>query len=318
MPLPFGLGVLNGLLARGVFPRWLPKPALRPTTRSASGAAVRITWWGTAAHVFSTGTTTVLLDPFLSRPGLLDVGLLPLRPNEAALRPHLPHKVDAILLGHSHYDHLMDAPTLARWTGAKLVGSRSTVSFARAEGVAESQLVEIPAEGGHVTVGDIEVRFVPSRHGRIFAGRVPFPGEVPTPPRVPARVSAYKMGGAFGIVMRAPGATVYHNGSADLVDAELAGESADVLLVGLAGRQATPGYLRRLAGLLRPKLIVPTHHDAFFAPLADGLRLLPGIDLDGFEQEARDVAHEARLITPAHLEVLAVPPHDARASALVA
>ena len=99
MPLPFGLGVLNGLLARGVFPRWLPKPALRPTTRSASGAAVRITWWGTAAHVVSTDTTTVLLDPFLSRPGLLDVGLWrwdqpPRQPEPQSVRPVLCRHVN--------------------------------------------------------------------------------------------------------------------------------------------------------------------------------------------------------------------------------
>lgn len=317
MHLPSPLPFFNTLLARGVFPRWQPKAALRPTTRSDRGAALCITWWGTAAHVVSTDTTTVLLDPFLSRPGLLDVGLLPLRPDEAALRAHLPPRVDALLLGHSHYDHLMDAPTLARLTGAKLVGSRSTASFARAAGVPEAQIVELPAQGGDVTIGDIDVRFVPSRHGRIFAGRVPFPGEVASPPRLPARVRDYKMGGAFGIVLRAAGATVYHNGSADLVDAELQGTRADVLLVGLAGRQATPDYLKRLTSALRPRLVVPTHHDAFFAPLNEGVRLLPGVDLDGFEREVRDAAPDARLVTPSYLEVLAVPPDDASAAALV-
>ena len=78
------------------------------------------------------------------------------------------------------------------------------------------------------------------------------------------------------------GTTVYHNGSADLIDTELGGAHADVLLVGLAGRQATRGYLERLVHALSPKVIVPTHHDAFFAPLAWGVHLLPNVDLDGF------------------------------------
>src|SRR6185369_9951761 len=107
-----------------------------------------------------------------------------------------PKKVDAILCGHSHFDHLLDAPRIAMKTGAKLVGSATTCAFARAAGVSESQLVEIAPSGGRTTVGDIEVRFVPSKHGRIALGRVPFPGEVRSPPRLPARVWHYKMGGA--------------------------------------------------------------------------------------------------------------------------
>jgi L-ascorbate metabolism protein UlaG (beta-lactamase superfamily) len=144
-------------------------------------------------------------------------------------------------------------------------------------------------------VGDIEIRFVPSRHGRIALGRVPFPGVVTRPPRLPARMWHYKMGGAFGIVMNAAGVRVYHNGSADLVDAELEGERADVLLVGLAGRQATRDYLARLVSALSPELIVPTHHDAFFAPLEAGFHTIPGMDIDGFISEARRIAPRARV-----------------------
>jgi hypothetical protein len=106
---------------------------------------------------------------------------------------------------------------------------------------------------------------------------------------------------------------------------------ADVLLVGLAGRRATRDYLARLCDALAPKLIIPTHHDAFFAPLGPpgaargaersgtmdgGLRLLPGIDLDGFVAEARAHAPAARIITPDYDEPIAVPT-DAAGAAIV-
>lgn len=303
-------------LYRRIFPRWQPRRELRPTTSAANGAALRIRWLGTAGHVIETATTTLLIDPFLTRPSLAQLtGRI--APDESAIRARLPARVDAVLCGHSHFDHLLDAPFIARTTGAVLAGSGTTAAFARASGVAESQLMIVPPSGRTFTVGDATIRFVPSLHGRIVFGHVPFTGEVASAPTLPARAWHYRMGGAFGILVEAGGVRVYHNGSADLIDAELEGARADVLLVGLAGRKNTRDYLRRLCDALAPKLIVPTHHDAFFAPLEGGLHLLPGIDLDGFVADARAHAASARVVTPAYDEALAVPT-DARAAAFVA
>lgn len=272
-------------------------PRFRPPSEAArfDTSAARVTWLGTAAHVVSTATTTVLVDPYVSRHRLGQVLATRLAPDEGAIDRWIPEKVDAILCGHSHYDHLLDAPRIAKRTGATLVGSATTCAFARAEGVPVEKLVAVPPSGARVSFGDVAVRFVPSKHGRIALGRVPFPGEVRAPPRLPARASAYKMGGAFGIVMNAAGVRIYHNGSADLVDSELEGERADVLLVGLAGRKGTPRYLERLLGALTPSVVVPTHHDAFFAPLEAGVHLLPGIDLDGFASAVRTHAPRAQI-----------------------
>ncbi len=279
---------------------------------SGSAAPLTITWLGTAAHIVRTAGTTVLLDPYVSRHGLRHVASKPLEPDDDAIARWIPKNVDAILCGHSHYDHLLDAPRVAKKTGAKLVGSETTCAFARAEGVAESQLVVVPPEGARVTIGDFDARFVPSLHGRIALGRVPFPGVVRTPPRLPARVFGYKMGGAYGILLEAGGVRVYHNGSADLVDAELDGEHADVLLVGLAGRQATRDYIKRLMSALSPSLVIPTHHDAFFAPLEAGVHLLPGIDLDGFASEVRMHAPRAKITMPDYGEPVHAEPKGSR------
>jgi L-ascorbate metabolism protein UlaG (beta-lactamase superfamily) len=293
-----------------IFSRWKPRADFRPRSRSAAGAALRVRWLGTAGHIVESATTTVLIDPFVTRPGFLRL-LRPLVPDEDEIAK-LPARVDAVLCGHSHYDHLLDAPAIAKKTGAKLCGSASTAAFGRTSGVREDQLVVVPPSGATFSVGDLQIQFVPSLHGRIFLGRVPFPGEA-TSPSLPARFWHYRMGGAFGIVVRAPGVTLYHNGSADLVDAQLDGVRADVLLVGLAGRRATPDYLARLTGKLRPKLLVPTHHDSFFGPIDGSMRLLPGIDLDGFAGEAQRIA---RVITPDYGEVLAVPPEAGDAALL--
>jgi L-ascorbate metabolism protein UlaG (beta-lactamase superfamily) len=297
-----------------LFPRFRPRRELRPQG-SGAGASLRLSWLGTAGFVVETNETTLLVDPFLTRPSLARVARR-IVPDDLAIARHVPRRVDAILCGHSHFDHVADAPRIAKLTKAKLVGSASTCAWGRAEGLPESQLVRVPARGAVVRFGDIEARFVPSRHGKIALGRVPFPGEVKGTPRTPARVWHYRMGGAFGLLLRAPGVTVYHNGSADLIDAELDGERADVLLACLAGRKGTENNVARLVSALGPRLVVPTHHDAFFAPLERGLHLLPGIDLEGFVSEVFLRAPEASVITPDYEEPICVPAKDARGAVL--
>ncbi len=305
----------------GLVPRWRPprSSAERPFARAlGAGEALRITWLGTAGHVVQTATTTILLDPYLTRPRFGALARTKLLPDERAIRAWIPKQVDGVLCGHSHFDHLLDAPRIAALTGAKLAGSVSTCNVARGAGVPESQLVEVGPDGARFTIGDVDVRFVPSLHGRIALGRVPFPGVVRDVPAGPLRMWHYRMGGAYGILLRPKGGpSVYHNGSADLIDAEVAGERADVLLVGLAGRQGTKDYVHRLCAALSPRVVVPTHHDLFFSPLEEGLRLIPGIDLDGFVTEAGHEAPHASVRLPDYGEVLQVPHADARGATFV-
>lgn len=297
-----------------LFPRFRPKRELRPQG-SGEGWGVRVTWLGTAGFIIESPEATLLIDPFITRPSLTQLAKK-MVPNDSAIARHVPQKVDAVLCGHSHYDHVADAPRIAKLTKAKLVGSPSTCAWGRAEGLSENQLVQVPPTGAIVHFGDIEVRFVPSRHGKVAFGRVPLVGEVQGTPRGPGRLWHYRMGGAFGLLIKAPGVTLYHNGSADLIDAELEGERADVLLACLAGRKGTENYVARLVGALAPKLVVPTHHDAFFAPLERGLHLLPGIDVEGFVSEVYLRSPGASVITPDYEEPICVPRDDARGSVL--
>lgn len=297
-----------------LFPRFRPKRELRPQG-SGVGAAVRLTWLGTAGFIVESREATILVDPYITRTSLPHI-VSPIVPDTRAIERHVPKKIDAVLCGHSHYDHVADAPRIARLTAAKLVGSESTCAWGRAEGLEESQLVRIPSRGASARFGDIEVRFVPSRHGKVVLGRVPFPGEVRGTPRPPKRIWHYRMGGAFGLLIRTPDLSIYHNGSADLIDAELEGEKADVLLACLAGRRGTENYVGRLVAALSPNLVIPTHHDAFFSPLERGLHLLPGIDVDGFISEVRTRAPGASVITPDYQEPIAIPPADARGAVI--
>ena len=130
-----------------LFPRWRPRAAHRATAPLAAGG-VRITWLGTAGHVVSTGDTTILLDPYVSRPGFGRLARRRLEPDEHAISQWIPPHVDAVLCGHSHFDHLLDAPRIALLRGARLAGSPSTCNVARASGVADGAYYGVSYNSG--------------------------------------------------------------------------------------------------------------------------------------------------------------------------
>lgn len=262
-------------------------------------------WLGTAGYELRTARTTLLIDPYLTRASVARTLFTPLEPGAPAIDA-VVSRADYVLTGHSHFDHLMDVPYIAARTGAVVAGSESTCNLAAACGVPEGRLIRVKDDRALHEMGDFQVRFVPSQHGRIFGWR-PFPGRIGAEARLPLRAHAYRMGGAYGIQLRVGDLTLYHNGSADLIEAEMEGLRADVLLLGLAGRLGTPDYVGRMAGLLRPRYVVPTHYDHFFRPLSEGIRLLPFVRMDDFFLSAAARAREARVVMPGFLEEVRLP-----------
>ena len=63
-------------------------------------------------------------------------------PNQELIARYAPGAVDGILIGHSHYDHLLDAPTIAKRTNAMFAGTESTLNVARASGPEQMSIDE--------------------------------------------------------------------------------------------------------------------------------------------------------------------------------
>src|SRR5690606_2446317 len=101
----------------------------------------------------------------------------------------------------------------------------------------------------------------------------------------------------WGIRIDVAGATIYHQGSADLLDDELRPTDVDVFLCGVAGRQFTDRYAARIIPKLDPTTIVITHHDDFFRPLDEDQGLAFGVDVARFPDEVAAVTKHARLVT---------------------
>ena len=243
---------------------------------------------GTAGFVLELAGRTLAIDPFVSRPGILRTLFCRLIPDAETIARHIPH-ADDVLVGHSHYDHVLDAPTLCLQTGARLIGSPSTANCGRAAGLPEAQIVETRG-GEEIRAGQVTLRGLPSRHGRVYFNRVTLPGAIEEPPPWPPRLRDLRHGQVLNWHVEGDGLSLVHIDSADFITEELEGLRADVLCLCAIGRRYRPDYVQEAVEKLRPDYIVACHWDWFFGQIAEGASdqpLLPGVDLPGFLEEIR-------------------------------
>lgn len=263
---------------------WL-QPLLSPAPASVPDVPDgRFRFLGTSGFTFAAQDGTVaVVDPYLSRPGLFRSAFTRLAPDEALLAREIP-RADAVFCGHSHHDHALDAPVVCKQTGAALVGSESTLNLGRAAGLPETQL--LPADGP-VTIGGVRATPLPSRHGKAIFGRVPLPGDIPTPPPWPPRLWEMRHGPVYLWHLDLGDVSVLHVDSADWRDDTLDGVTADVLCLCAVGRQYRQDYTRGIIERVRPRVVLPCHWDDFTLPWGHPPRQLPGVRVDDFCDEIR-------------------------------
>src|SRR5262249_1806392 len=138
------------------------------------------------------------------------------------------------------------------------------------------------------------VSFVPSVHSKLLLGlAVPYAGELTCDHLDGMAPSAYKCGQVWGIHIAVAGVTLYHQGSADLVDEAVRHRGVDFFLAGIAGRNFTDRYWERILPRLDPAVIVPTHYDNFFVPLSDEMGLMGNARISELEGEVGRVSRGA-------------------------
>lgn len=255
---------------------------------------IEIQYLGTAGFVIKNNDRTVVLDPFLTRPNLWTTLSKPLVPNKQLIQKIIPH-ADDVLIGHAHYDHILDAPDLCQQTGARLIGSTATIMVGRAAGLPEHQLVA--TEGREdIQSGAWTVRGLPSIHGKAAFGRIPLPGDITSPPKWPARFHTLKHGLVLNWLVNTGKLTVVHIDSADFIEQELHGLKADIVCLCAIGRQYRPNYVKDVVRLLQPKWIIPCHWDTMITPIDAEPDLLPQVDLEGLLHEIKQAGCDAVLL----------------------
>jgi len=197
----------------------------------------QVTWLGHAAfEVVSAGGTHLLIDPFLTQD--------PATP--AAHKDLSKYKPDAILVSHSHGDHVGDTVALAKQSGAPVI---TAFELASTFGLPDKQ-VWGGNVGGSFTVGDVQIHFVPAMHGSEPGGR------------------------PLGFVLSfADGRSLYHTGDTWIFsDMALIQElyHPQILLLCVGGGPYTEDPATAALAVKKyfhPKVIVPMHYGTF-PPLA--------------------------------------------------
>ena len=250
-------------------------------------AGLELEWLGVSGYRITFQDHTLYVDPYVSRVPLRSLLLRrPAMPDPAALARFLPTtgRVVGVLVGHTHFDHAVDAPVVAGGFGCRAYGSASLGKLMRLHGLGE-HAVEVEPYRTY-ELGPFEVSFTPSAHSKLLLGlAVPFDGELTCDHLDGLAPSAYRCGQVWGIRIAVGGISFYHQGSADLRDDAVRARDVDVFLAGVAGRNFTKDYWKRILPLLDPRVVVPTHYDNFFKPLSDGMDLITNVKLAELPRE---------------------------------
>jgi L-ascorbate metabolism protein UlaG (beta-lactamase superfamily) len=271
--------------------RQLAWPSASPLPRG-----LELTWFGTAGFRFAYQETIVWIDPYVTRLPMRAVALRRVVPASQTAIARWIDRADAVLVGHTHFDHALDVPAIARTHDCKVYGSKSLEHLMGLHGLAPQAVVVEPRRV--YEVGPFKFHFVPSVHSKLQLGlRIPYSGELTCEHVGGLTAQAYRCGQVWGIHLEVGGVRFYHQGSADLLEHEIVDRGVDVFLCGISGRRFTPRFVERVLRALAPAVVVPTHYDDFFQPLELPARFSFNVNLTGFADDARTASRDLPIHT---------------------
>ena len=260
-------------------------------------SGLELEWLGVSGYRIGYEGQTLFVDPYVSRVPFSDLlRRRPTLPDPGALDrfARAPGEVAGVLVGHTHFDHAVDAPAIARRFGCKAYGSDSLLALMALHGLAEQAVSVDPYRT--YELGPFEVSFTPSVHSKLLLGlAVPYDGDLTCEHLDALSPGAYRCGQVWGISIEVAGIRFYHQGSANLIDDAVRERGVDVFLAGVAGRSFTDAYWQRILPLLDPRVVVPTHYDNFFRPLGGSMEFVSNVQLAALADEIGAVSRDADL-----------------------
>ena len=264
---------------------------------------LRLRWLGTAGFELSDDQTTILIDPFVSRPTVpelaKELAIDTAAVNRYVLAPLRRETLRAILISHAHHDHFQDVPyILAQFSDPTsrplVIGSQNVFRLLQgysadcgidwAENVGglqntRTEIIEFTVHRKHCANPAQQVPCPAGRFGDFiitaFGSDHPsydyLPGVVLdgfVSGRAPFRAAEYKtwLNTSIGFLIEYRGLRLFFAESPIVRHAGEIGR-VDVLIQGIASRRDCD-FIANTMAALQPRYVIPSHYDNFFKPLS--------------------------------------------------
>ncbi len=224
-----------------------------------------LTWLGTAGFIVKSKEGEITFDPFLSRgPG---------EPSPFNVKTF--ENTQALFVGHGHFDHTYDIPQIAKGTDLKIFAPGLTGQILKLRGVPQSRLVE--AQNKDVLFKPFKMRAFHSSHAKFD-----IPLIFSTLKRCHLKDClhigylglAYPKGLVQTYLFEVSGKKVLFISSGGCTESELQEYrklEIDYLLAPLQGHTSIQEIIAEQTLIIQPKVVIPHHHDDFYAPLSQSI-----------------------------------------------
>lgn len=266
---------------------------------------VKVCWTGAAGLEFSFGGKTVLVDPYYTRISKLNMLFGNVYPDLYLTKKIKEKKgeIAAIIASHTHFDHVVDIPGFAGGSDSLVIGSNSLDALMTANNMSGRTIVCSGNEKIQMS-DDASVTMIPSEHGRVAFGKVPFQGDIEEPVTLPMKAGEYRVGKVFSPKIDIFGKSFLHIGSAGFTEDNLSAHKCDVVFVCVPGWKNTKDYPEKIIELTKPATVVLFHFDDFFKRYShvrdykSKTKKLLFLDMKKMIHRIRTVAPGIRVIVP--------------------